>query len=165
MARPLPPEEACLAVFEAKHYAGLTYSEIVDWTHGQPPAGPDVLPAWRWEPISRGCAYSWYKAAAQWWTEHHRLSPDEEYAGLRHGLDLVASEVVREYRAGRLDVKTFAELSLKVAAEVRTLTGAGYGSDTVTGPPPEVSPRAVAAIEDMKARREQRERMTRKAVG
>lgn len=162
MARPDPDPRQVVAVFEARHYDGLTFGQLVEWTNGHTVEG---VGQWEWDPISRGTAHAWYRQALQWWIEHERLTPDEEYAGLRVGLDYAATEVVRQYRRGDLDVKTFAELSIKLAAEIRTLTGAGRGNEN---PGVVVAPSIAAqtAIDEMKARREEHERTrTRKRIG
>jgi len=169
MARPAPDPRAVVAVFEAKRYVGLNYSEIVEWTKGNQPERElaALLPEWEWDPISRGSAFAWYQQALQWWLEHERLNPDEEYAGLRIGLEYVADEIVREYRAGRADLKTFAELSLKVSSEIRALTQAGRAvAEPGEGAAP--PPQAQAAIIEMRERQSDRDRArarVRKAIG
>jgi hypothetical protein len=159
VARPQPDPRAVVAVFEAKKFVGLRYTEIVEWTEGKRPEREldGLLPEWEWDPISRGSAFAWYRQALQWWLEHERLNPDEEYAGLRIGLEYVAEEVVREYRAGRADLKTFAELTLKVSAEIRSLTQAGRAVvDPGEGAAP--PPQAQAAIIEMRERQSDRDR-------
>lgn len=167
MARPAPDPRAVMTVLDAHKFVGLSYSEIVEWTQGGSPE-PNLaalLPAWEWGPISRTTAFNYYQQGLQWWIENERLNPDEEYAGVRIGLGYVADEIVREYRAGRMKVKEFAELSIKLAGEIRSLTGAGRGSAEVYEVAT-VSPRAQAAIDEMKARRDERERArTRKGIG
>jgi hypothetical protein len=168
MARPAPDPRACVAVLDAHKFVGLSYAEVVEWTRGNRPPEPEldaILPDWEWEPISRTTAFNYYQQALQWWIENERLSPDEEYAGLRIGLDYAAAEVVREYRAGRLKVRDFVELSVKLAGEIRTLTGAGRGQAEL-GEVVTVSPRAQAAIDEMTARRDERDRARgRKTIG
>lgn len=153
MARPLPDPAMVIAVFEAKHYDGLNYSQLVEWTNGHDVEG---LERWRWDPISRGCAFAWYKQGLEWWIAHERLNPQERAASLEIGLEWLAGEGVREYKAGRLDYKVMADTLVKISAEFRALTGAGRGSEDVgeiVAPPP----RAQAAIEEMKTRRDELE--------
>ncbi len=144
MARPLPDPAYVLAVFERKHYDGDSFVKISEWSRSQP-----------WGPISVGSAHAWYKQALAWWNAEMRLSPEEEYAGLRVGLDLVADEIVTEYRKRRLDVDRFAQLSIKLSAEIRALTGAGLGG--VQQQAPEISARARQAIDELREKRERKE--------
>ena len=165
MARPQPDPRAVVAVFEAYKYGGLKYDELVEWTHGHEVEGWPQR--WEWDPISRGTAHAWYQQALQWWLEHERLTPDEEYADLLIGLKHVAQEGVREYRAGRIDYETWAKTAVRLASELRTLTQAGRAvvePGEAQAPPPA----AQAAIIEMRERQSERDRArarVRKAIG
>lgn len=159
MSLPLPPEEAVVAVFAARHYDGLTYSDIVRWARGEPVK--EASDAWHWGPISRGTAHAWYRQALQWWLVHERLTPDEEFAALRVGYDLAASELVRAYRRDDIKVKEFVELTAKLGKAIAELTGLERRADD-PAPTVSVSPRAQAAIDEMAQRRAER---GRKGIG
>lgn len=153
------------AVFEAKFFDGLNYTQLVEWTRGYMPEGATTR--WEWDPISRGTVFAWYQQALQWWLVNERLTPDEEYVEILVGLKYVAQEGVREYRAGRLDYDTWAKTATRLAAELRMLTGAGRVIDDgreLPAPPPQ----AQAMIDEMKTRRGElsaRRERGRKVIG
>lgn len=154
-----------MAIFEAMHFGGLSYGELVEWTRGA--RTEKWSESWEWDPISRGTVFAWYQQALQWWLVNERLTPDEEYVEILVGLKYVAQEGIREYRAGRLDYETWAKTATRLAAELRMLTGAGRVIDDgreLPAPPPQ----AQAMIDEMKTRRGElnaRRERGRKVIG
>lgn len=164
MARPAPDPRAVVAVFEAKHYDGLSYSQLVEWTNGHDYEG--MSQRWEWEPISRCTAHNWYKQALEWWIAHERLNPDERTASLEIGLDFLGQEGLREYRAGRIDYETFVKTAVKISSELRALRGLGRAANEEIGMTITVSEKGQAAIDEMVARRDARDRgRARKGIG
>lgn len=164
MARPAPPEDAVIALFEAKHFYGLNLSQLADWTNGREfPNGPPE--PWAWDPVSRSTAHTWYRQGLQWYRDHMRLTPDEEYDQLRIGLEWLATEAVRQYQERALEFKDMSRTVLAVAAEVRALTGAGQGAaDPGNGEGAEPPERAQLAIVKMLDRQEARGGRERRRV-